>query len=81
MEQDKKLKNFIKTTIREFLNEQYEHKDDGSSTFYSSWVNEKDYDKRKNVFVWDTKEYLTGFFGTVGLKNEKQIMNSLNRRD
>jgi hypothetical protein len=77
MEQDKKLKNFIKTTIRGFLNEQYEHTDDGSSTFYSSWVNEKDYDKRKNVFVWDVKEYLTGFFGTVGLKNEKQIMKRL----
>lgn len=77
MENDKKLKSFIKTTIREFLNEQYEHTDDGSSTFYSSWVNEKDYNKKKNVFVWDTKEYLTGFFGTVGLKNEKQIIKRL----
>ena len=36
MENDKKLKNFIKTTIREFLNEQNEHVDDSSSTFYSS---------------------------------------------
>lgn len=77
MENDKKLKSFIKTTIREFLNEQYEHTDDGSSTFYSSWVNEKDYNKKKNVFVWDTKEYLTSFFGTVGLKNEKQIIKRL----
>ena len=77
MENDKKLKSFIKTTIREFLNEQYEHTDDGLSTFYSSWVNEKDYNKKKNVFVWDTKEYLTSFFGTVGLKNEKQIIKRL----
>ena len=67
-----KVKNF-----KQFVNEQYEHKDDGSSTFFSSWVNEKDYDKKKNMFVWNTKEYLTGFFGTVDLKNEKQIMKRL----
>ena len=67
-----KVKNF-----RQSINEQYKLEDDGNTTFYSNWINEKDYDTKRKRFVLDTKEYLTGFFGTVGFKNEHQIMKRL----
>jgi hypothetical protein len=43
----------------------------------SKWAHEKDYDSKKKMFVVDTKEYLTGYFGTVELEKEKKIMTIL----
>ena len=38
----------------------YENYDDES---VSKWYLESDYKERKRIYVWDTIEYLTGYFG------------------
>jgi len=42
-----------------------------------AWYDTSDVQTQEKTFVWDTKEYLTGHFGTVGSENEKKIMTNL----
>lgn len=74
-EEIRKMIDKVKT-FNQFIKEEYEHKDTEES-YFSSWIDEKDYDSKKKRFVWDAKETLTGFFGTIGVKNEQQIMKRL----
>jgi len=41
------------------------------------WYDMSDPKEQEKMFVWDTKEYLTGYFGTIGLENEKKVMANL----
>jgi len=36
-------------------------------------------DELKEKFTWDCKEYITSFFGNVGLKKEHLILNTLDK--
>ena len=71
-------KEKIRKIVRNIIKEQYQDdRNELDVTFYSSWPYEKDYKSQKHTFIIDTKEHLTGYFGTVGLKKEAQIMKKL----
>jgi len=66
MENDKKLKNFIKTTIREFLNESYTKYKNGDNLYYKNQY----MDEPKNVVVSNVEEYSSGEIGGITIKFE-----------
>jgi hypothetical protein len=41
------------------------------------WYDTSDIKTQEKTFVWDTKEYLTGHFGTIGVEKEKKVMTIL----
>jgi hypothetical protein len=67
MENNKKLKNFIKTTIREFLNESINTRyKKGDNLYYKNQY----MDEPKNVVVSNVEEYSSGEIGGITIKFE-----------
>lgn len=66
MEQDKKLKNIIKTTIKEFLNEQIDNKQ--YKVGENIWYKNQYMDAPKLVKIYDIEEYTDGEINSITIK-------------
>ncbi len=67
-------KPIVKELLHNSLKQLMESTTETEAAFVSEWPNLTNYDDKRKTFAWDTKEYLTGFFGVVGVEGSQTLL-------